>query len=125
LPMGLSGMALLQAAEEYLTNTKGMLRSTVRNLLNNDENQRSLSAAYAKKNVPTESVTEDSDNEAVEQAITRRIMVGRTDLLLKYGPKKVMQAVEVVADYVGQTDEIGSSDISGWVKLVERILSRQ
>ncbi len=70
-------------------------------------------------------MTEESDNEAVEQAIIRRIMVGRTDLLLKHGPKKVMQAAEVVADYVGAVDEIGSSDVSGWVKLVERILSRQ
>jgi hypothetical protein len=121
LPMGLSGMALLQAAEEYLINNRGMLRSTVRSLLNNDENQRTLSAAYAKKN--TTSVTEESYNEAVEQAIVRRIMVGRTDLLLKYGPKKVMQAVEDVADYVGSVDEIGSSDVSGWVRQVEQALS--
>jgi len=123
LPMGLSGMALLQAAEEYLINNRGMLRSTVRSLLNNDENQRTLSTAYAKKNTTSESVTEESDNEAVEQAIIRRIMVGRTDLLLKYGPKKVMQAVEEVADYVGAVDEIGSSDVSGWVSQVERALS--
>jgi len=122
LPMGLSGMALLQAAEEYLINNRGMLRSTVRSLLNNDENQRTLSAAYAKKKTPAESVTEESDNEAVEQAIARRIMVGRTDLLLKYGPRKVMQAVEEVADYVGAVDEIGSSDVSGWVAQVERTL---
>jgi hypothetical protein len=119
LPMGLSGMALLQAAEEYLINNRGMLRSTVRSLLNNDENQRSLLAAYAKKNT---TVNEQSDNEAVEQAIIRRIMVGRTDLLLKYGPKKVMQAVEDIADYVGAVDEIGSSDVSGWVAQVERTL---
>jgi hypothetical protein len=99
-----------------------MLRSTVRSLLNNDENQRTLSAAYAKKKTPAESVTEESDNEAVEQAIIRRIMVGRTDLLLKYGPRKVMQAVEEVADYVGAVDEIGSSDVSGWVAQVERTL---
>jgi hypothetical protein len=122
--MGLSGMALLQAAEEYLINNRGMLRSTVRSLLNNDENQRTLSAAYAKKKTPAESVTEESDNEAVEQAIVRRIMVGRTDLLLKYGPKKVMQAVEDVADYVGSVDEIGSSDVSGWVRQVEQVLGQ-
>jgi hypothetical protein len=67
-------------------------------------------------------VDEDSDNPAVEQAIARRIMVGRTDLLLKYGPKKVMQAVEQVADYVGSVDEIGSSDVSGWVGQVEQAL---
>jgi hypothetical protein len=51
LPIGLSGMALLQAAEEYLINNRGMLRSTVRSLLNNNENQRSLLAAYDKKKV--------------------------------------------------------------------------
>ena len=67
-------------------------------------------------------VDEDSDNPAVEQAIARRIMVGRTDLLLKYGPRKVMQAVEQVADYVGSVDEIGSSDVSGWVGQVEQAL---
>jgi hypothetical protein len=50
-------------------------------------------------------------------------MVGRTDLLLKYGPKKVMQAVEDVADYVGAVDEIGSSDVSGWIRQVEQALS--
>jgi hypothetical protein len=49
-------------------------------------------------------------------------MVGRTDLLLKYGPRKVMQAVEQVADYVGSVDEIGSSDVSGWVGQVEQAL---
>jgi hypothetical protein len=67
-------------------------------------------------------VDEDSDNEAVGQAIARRIMVGRTDLLLKYGPRRVMQAVDDVADYVGSVDEIGSSDVSGWVGQVEREL---
>ena len=121
LPMGLSGMALLQAAEEYLINNKGMLRSTVRSLLNNDENQRSLSAAYAKKNTTSESVTED--NQVVEQAISRRIMVGRKDLLLKYGPHRVMEAVEQVADHVGAVDEIVSSDVSGWINQVEQALS--
>jgi hypothetical protein len=121
LPMGLSGMALLQAAEEYLINNKGMLRSTVRSLLNNDENQRSLSAAYAKKNTTSESVTED--NQVVEQAISRRIMVGRKDLLLKYGPHRVMEAVEQVADLVGAVDDIGSSNVSAWVGQVEQALS--
>jgi hypothetical protein len=122
LPMGLSGMALLQAAEEYLINNKGMLRSTVRSLLNNDENQRSLSAAYSKKNSATESVTEELDNDEVGTAITRRIMVGRKDLLLKYGPHRVMEAVEQVADLVGAVDEIGSSDVSAWVGQVEQAL---
>ena len=67
-------------------------------------------------------VDEDSDNPAVEQAIARRIMVGHTDLLLKYGPRRVMRAVEQVADHVGPTDEIGTSDVSGWVHQVKQIL---
>jgi hypothetical protein len=120
LPMGLSGMALLQAAEEYLINNRGMLRSTVRSLLNNDENQRTLSAAYAKKNTTSESIT--SDNQVVEQAISRRIMVGRKDLLLKYGPHRVMEAVEQVADLVGSTDKIGDNNMATWLTQVEQVL---
>jgi hypothetical protein len=49
-------------------------------------------------------------------------MVGHTDLLLKYGPRRVMQAVEEVAYDTGDIDEIGSSDVSGWVRQVERVL---
>ena len=64
----------------------------------------------------------DSDHAAVEQAIARRIMVGHKDLLLQYGPQQVMQAVEAVADDVGPTDEIGTSDVSGWVNQVKQIL---
>ena len=46
----------------------------------------------------------------------------RTDLLAKHGPEKVGQAIDSVADFVGDVDEIGSSDVSGWVKQVEREL---
>jgi hypothetical protein len=63
----------------------------------------------------------DSEPSPVAQAITRRIMVGRTDLL-KYGPQAVMAAIDDVADWVGDVDEIGSSDVSGWVAQVERML---
>jgi hypothetical protein len=80
-----------------------------------------MSAAYAKKNTTSESIT--SDNQVVEQAISRRIMVGRKDLLLKYGPRRVMEAVEQVADIVGVVDEIGSSDVLAWVGQVEQVLA--
>ena len=60
--------------------------------------------------------------EAVERAVLNRIMVAHTDLLKQYGPQKVMQAAEEVAYNVGNVDEIGSSDVSGWVKQVEQIL---
>jgi hypothetical protein len=46
----------------------------------------------------------------------------RTDLLAKHGPEKVMSAIDEVADFVGNVDEIGSSDVSGWVRQVEQML---
>jgi len=66
---------------------------------------------------------EDSDSgEAVEMAIMRRMLVAHTDLIVEFGLDKVVQAIEEVAYNVGDTDEIGSSDVSGWVRQVERIL---
>lgn len=58
----------------------------------------------------------------VAQAIIRRILMQRTDLLAKHGPEKVSAAVDEVADFVGNVDEIGSSDVSGWVRHVEQML---
>jgi hypothetical protein len=68
-------------------------------------------------------VTEDSFDNPVSNAITRRILMQRSDLLAKYGPEKVTAAIDDVADFVGDTDEIGSSDVSGWVKQVEKSLA--
>ena len=65
----------------------------------------------------------EDDTNPVVGAITRRILLQRTDLLSKYGPVKIMQAIDDVADFVGDTDEIGSSDVSGWVRQVEQSLS--
>ena len=67
-------------------------------------------------------VAEDQDTSGVEQAIIRRIMVAHTDLLMKFGPEKVMQAAEEVAYNVGDVDEIGSSDVSAYVQQVKQIL---
>jgi hypothetical protein len=33
-----------------------------------------------------------------------------------------MSAIDEVADFVGNVDEIGSSDVSGWVRQVEQML---
>jgi hypothetical protein len=63
----------------------------------------------------------ESDN-PVTNAITRRILLQRTDLLSKYGPVAVTQAIDEVSDFVGDVDEIGSSDVSGWIKHVEQML---
>ena len=61
---------------------------------------------------------------AVSQAITRRILNQRQDLL-KYGPQAVMDAIDEVADWVGDAEEIGSSDVSAWINQVARILQTQ
>jgi hypothetical protein len=59
----------------------------------------------------------------VSQAITRRI-INQYPGLLKYGPEKVMAAIDEVSEWhkVGPDDEIGSSDVSAWVKEVARYL---
>ena len=43
-------------------------------------------------------------------------------LLSSHGPRAVMDVVKDVADWVGDVDEIGSSDVSGWVRDVVREL---
>jgi hypothetical protein len=58
----------------------------------------------------------------VTQAITRRILMQHPDLLQKYGPEKVGDAIDSVAEFVGDVEEIGGSDVSGWVKQVVQSL---
>ena len=72
--------------------------------------------------VPAESINEEQDSSGVERAILNRIMVAHTDLLMKFGPDKVMQAAEEVAYNVGDVDEIGTSDVSAYVAQVKQIL---
>ena len=73
--------------------------------------------------VKEQSVAEDTVDNPVAGAITRRILLQRTDLLSKYGPALVTQAIDEVADYVGDVEEIGSSDVSGWIRQVEQMLA--
>jgi hypothetical protein len=70
----------------------------------------------------TEGMTEGMEDSPVAGAITRRILMQRADLLSKYGPEKVTAAIDEVADFVGDVEEIGSSDVSGWIKQVEQSL---
>jgi len=74
------------------------------------------------KDQAEQGVTESSDDNPVANAITRRILMQRTDLLAKYGPVKVMNAIDDVADFVGDVEEIGSSDVSGWIRQIEQSL---
>jgi len=65
----------------------------------------------------------DNQDSPVARAITHRILMQHTGLLAKYGPERVMDAVDEVADFVGDVEEIGSSDVSGWVRHVEQMLT--
>jgi len=64
----------------------------------------------------------DSKPNPVARATLHRIMMSHPGMLAQHGPERVMQAVDDVADLVGDVDEIGTSDISGWVNMVQEIL---
>ncbi len=67
----------------------------------------------------SEELREDVEDYPVYNAVLRRIMHSHTDLLGKYGPAAVMAAVEDLAYNVGDDlEEIGSSDVSIWVRQV-------
>jgi hypothetical protein len=70
-----------------------------------------------------EGTLRESDS-PVTSAITRRIIHQHPEVLAKYGPAIVGQAIDEVADFVGDVEEIGSSDVSGWVSQVIRSLGR-
>jgi len=67
--------------------------------------------------------SEDDIDDPVVNAITRRIIYQHPELL-KHGPDKVLAAIADVADFVGDVEEIGSSDVSGWVKQVAQSLGK-
>ena len=67
-------------------------------------------------------VTEGRVDSPVSNAIIHRLVNQRPALLARFGPEVVMAAVDEVAEWVGDVDEIGSSDVSGWVADVERYL---
>jgi hypothetical protein len=65
----------------------------------------------------------DEDEEAPTfNSIKRRILLQHSDLLGKYGPEAILQAIRDEAERVGEVDEIGSSDVSAWVNNVCREL---
>jgi hypothetical protein len=73
-------------------------------------------------------VTEGSgETSPVARAVLHRIMMRHPGLLAAHGPERVMAAVDELADRVniGPDDEIGSSDVSAYVREVERALSEQ
>jgi len=66
----------------------------------------------------------NASSEAAKNAILNRITQQNLALLSKYGPVKVMAAVDDEASYLDDLEEIGSSDISAWVNNITKSLER-
>jgi hypothetical protein len=81
-------------------------------------------AGDMKYELDEQGVSEGSDYSAVTNAVTRRIIQQHPEVLAKYGPVVVGQAIDEIAEFVGDVDEIGSSDVSGWTSQVIRSLAR-
>lgn len=69
-----------------------------------------------------ESVLGESDS--VYNAIMYRISLDHLDLVKKYGIEKVHSAAAEQAHYIGDVEEIGSSDVTAWTNAVVRDLER-
>jgi len=57
-------------------------------------------------------------SEAVQAAIIHRIINQHKDVLAKFGPTAIMNAVEDEAAHKGDIEEIGTSDVSAWTRSV-------
>lgn len=79
-----------------------------------------LRKARGEEELSYKEIKEDNADGAVAAAITRRVLIQHPDLLQAHGPEAVLQAIDAVASGIdlGADDEIGSSDVSGWVKQV-------
>lgn len=77
-----------------------------------------------KKGVKEGKQDEEDEGNPVMNALIRRTMATRPDLL-KHGPERLLAAIRDVADGVGEVQEIGTSDISAWMKRVEQHLNQQ
>jgi hypothetical protein len=68
---------------------------------------------------------QSEETSPVARAVLHRIMMAHPGMLAQHGPERVMSAVDELADRVniGPDDEIGTSDVSGWVRDVIRMLS--
>ena len=68
-------------------------------------------------------ISEQQQTNPVVSAVLSRIMMQHPGLLATHGPEKVMMVVDKLADNVGSVDEIGTSDVSGWIREVSRMLA--
>jgi hypothetical protein len=77
---------------------------------------RRMSKGMTIKDDLSKHLEEEAGDSPVASAIIRRIMFQHPEVLSTHGPERVMQAADEVADWVGDVDEIGSSDVSAWTR---------
>lgn len=80
-------------------------------------------ADYIESNKEQQVREDNTEPSPVTRAVINRILMQHPSLIATHGPERVMNAVDELADYVGDVDEIGTSDVSGWVRDVIRMLS--
>jgi hypothetical protein len=85
-----------------------------------DENHFVTKKEFDQDNVNEDEEDDDGGFEAIQSAIIRRIAHSHHDLLMKLGPDGVLAAAREVAEFAAPVEEIGSSDVSAWVHMIER-----
>jgi hypothetical protein len=78
--------------------------------------------AQLEKAAEMSGLTEDTEDNPMRDAVIGRIGRGRMDLVEKYGLEAVMDAVDDVTEGDTDWEEIGSSDVSAYIKRVEDLL---
>jgi hypothetical protein len=125
-PLDEQGVA--EGSFDYAKRGKELDASTKKIQANLDRRIRGKELDASVKNIQTDldkrikktdkGVAEGSENNPVADAMFARLQQ-RPDLLRRHGVEYVIQAVHDVADSVGAVDEIGSSDVSGWMRQLE------
>ena len=117
---GKSGKPVV-TAEQGMAEALGDLRPKLGNRRDQGKSVRKWRRA---RGMDESGVAESREYSSVTNAITRRIITQHPEVLAKYGPDVVGMAIDEIADFVGDVDEIGSSDVSGWTSQVIRSLAR-
>jgi hypothetical protein len=106
--------------EENMPEIYGQIMSTIGD--EDTPDQYSEGDTYGASGMDDPVVDEDNSSsdccEAVQSAIIRRIINQHKDLLVQHGPQAIMDAARDVAEWVGDVEEIGSSDVSAYVQQV-------
>ena len=73
----------------------------------------------------TKQILEGFGDSPVAQAIANRIIRQFPEMITDYGIEHLMHAIEQQAEMVGDVEEIGSSDVGGWIRNIKRELDSE